>query len=507
MLPHALLILALLGGPAAVLAQHGEGARLGNDAVGNAAEVERRRAPAQPLDVLVADALANNLALQQRTFDLEASRHALTAARHRFLPALSVEARFTRAGGGRTIDLPLGDLFNPVYGTLNDLLAAQGEPAAFSTLENEEFRFYRDQEQATRLRIIQPVYQPRLNAAVRAQRYLVASKEAEVETYRRELVRDVKVAYFGYLQAERAFAVYVAAALLVAENLRTTERLLQADKVLSDAVLRARAEALTVAQQVTEARGDRDLARGYVNFLLNRPLDTPLEEPAVDEPPFEAAPLADAGARTALVLASDEEVPAADSTYLAVLQVTALEQRFELDGLDAALRAQEAAVDLQRADYLPSVAVALEGGIQGTSYGFGGDRPFYLASAVLSWTLFGGGAERAEVRQAEAELARVRTQRDEAALRIRLQVQEAFDAVRVARASQATAAERLAAAREGFRLTQRLVAEGRTGQVAFVDARTTLTSAALNLDVTRYALLARLAELEYAVGVATALLD
>ncbi|MEO1479126.1 MAG: TolC family protein, partial [Bacteroidota bacterium] len=83
---------------------------------------------------------------------------------------------------------------------------------------------------------------------------------------------------------------------------------------------------------------------------------------------------------------------------------------------------------------------------------------------------------------------------------IRLQVQDAYDAVRVARASLATAEERVAAASEGFRLTQRRVAEGQVNQVAFVDARTALTSAELNLNVTRYALLARLADLEFAVG-------
>ncbi|MEM6785007.1 MAG: TolC family protein, partial [Bacteroidota bacterium] len=152
----------------------------------------------QRLDAYVEEALGANLALQQRAFDLAASRHALAAARRQFFPALSVEARFSRAGGGRTVNLPLGDLLNPVYGTLNDLLAAEGQDPAFPTLANEEIEFLRDQEQDTRLRVVQPLYQPRLSAAVRLNRHLVASREAEVEAFRRALARDVRVAYFEY---------------------------------------------------------------------------------------------------------------------------------------------------------------------------------------------------------------------------------------------------------------------------------------------------------------------
>jgi outer membrane protein TolC len=453
------------------------------------------------LDAYVDRALASNLALRQQALSLDASRHALDAARRQFLPAFSVEARFTRAGGGRTIDLPLGDLLNPVYGTLNDLLVAQGGDPAFPMLANEDIAFLRSQEQDTRVRLVQPVYQPRLHAAVRLNRHLVASKEAEVEAFRRALVRDVKTAYFAYLQADRATVIFEASADLVAENLRVAERLRASDRALAVDVVRARAETYAVEQQAAEAVRDRDRARAYVNFLLNRPLDTPLD--AVDD---DAWPLPQPESwvppTTQPIAGTAEQAPGdpAFDEALAAMQDAAVSRRLELDQLDAAIRAGEAGVALGRAAYLPGLAVALEAGIQGESYGFDGEAPFYLASAVLSWTLFNGGSDRARVQEARAEVARTRAQRDEAALQIRLQVQDAFDAVRVARASLTTASERLAAASEGFRLTQRLVASGQANQVTFVDARTVLTSAQLNLNVTRYDLLARLADLEFAVG-------
>jgi len=39
-------------------------------------------------------------------------------------------ASYTKADGGRTIDLPLGDLLNPVYQSLNQLMGQQNSPAS-----------------------------------------------------------------------------------------------------------------------------------------------------------------------------------------------------------------------------------------------------------------------------------------------------------------------------------------------------------------------------------------
>ena len=63
----------------------------------------------------------------------------------------SLDARYTRAEGGREIDVPLGTLLNPVYSTLNDLLAAQGQPAQFPQIADQTINFLREREQDTRL--------------------------------------------------------------------------------------------------------------------------------------------------------------------------------------------------------------------------------------------------------------------------------------------------------------------------------------------------------------------
>jgi outer membrane protein TolC len=114
--------------------------------------------------------------------------------------------------------------------------------------------------------------------------------------------------------------------------------------------------------------------------------------------------------------------------------------------------------------------------------------------------LFDGGGDEARVRQARAQERQLVLRQEEVAQQIRLEVQQALDRLQTARASLATAQARAEAARAAFRIASRKRDEGVINQVEFVDARSTLTSAELNHNLTRYDAIARRAELEYATS-------
>jgi len=445
----------------------------------------------------VREALESNLALQQRAIGLRRSRAALREARGAYLPSLSVRARYSRAGGGRKISFPAGDLLNPVYETLNDLTAAQGAAAGFQPVENQDIPFRRDQEQRTRLRLEQPLFAPEIRAGVQARRHEHAAQKAAVEAYRQQLVRDVKTAYFKYLKTKRSVDIYEAAEGLMRENLRTSQKLRSASKVTPDVVMSARAEVLEIEQQAAEAEKDRALARSYFNFLLNRPLDAPING-QLKKASFNVAGLKD----TEVKLASLEPGAVAEVPGRSTLMSRGAGERAELDRLSAAVQAAEAQAASARSAFWPRVSVALDVGIQGESYGFTGEHPYYLGSVVLRWNLFNGFRDRARVEQAQLKAERLRRKRQETKRRIQLEVQRAAERLQVTRRSLKAARERARTAREAFRLTARRYEEGMVNQVALLEARTTRTRANLNMNITRCDYLTRLAELEYASGMA-----
>ncbi|MEM1125712.1 MAG: TolC family protein [Bacteroidota bacterium] len=441
---------------------------------------------------LVEEGLAQNLALQQRAFDLAQSRESLAEARGLFWPTVDLQARYSRAEGGRTFDIPVGDLLNPVYGTLNELLAAQGEPSAFPTIQNVSTPFLREQEQDTRLQIIQPLYQPQISRTVRLREQQMDIQRHGLDAYRQELILEIKTAYYDYVKAERAVAIYQSALDLVQEGARVNERLVAASTATHDALLRAQTEVLNVRQQVAEAERDRTLARSYVNFLLNRSLDTPLEM-------IESSDQVPALLGTSPFRFASAQVAAVDPVH--AWQEQAVQARPELQQVESAVQASMAATALEQSAHLPGVSLVMDLGIEGETYQLNNGGSFYMGSLVLRWNLFNGFQTRSRVTQQRIQTQRLEAQRAELGQQIRLQVREAYDQAATAyQMAQQTAAQRVRTAASTYRLVARRYEEGLAPYVDLLDARTTLTTAELNLNITQTDLLTRLAELEYAIG-------
>jgi outer membrane protein len=152
-------------------------------------------------------ALESNLGLRSEDLQVEGSAAALDAARARFFPELALAARYTWADGGRDITFPIGQLLNPAYQTLNELLAAQGAPPRFAPIEDVSFAFQRSREQDTRVTLRQPLYQPAIPAAVAAQRARLTGAREGRSAFARRLRRDVSIGYLRYLQARRTVGI------------------------------------------------------------------------------------------------------------------------------------------------------------------------------------------------------------------------------------------------------------------------------------------------------------
>jgi len=435
------------------------------------------------IDGYVTEGLRSNLALQTEALEVEKAVQALAEARARFLPELSLQARYTRAEGGREFELPIGTALNPVYSTLNEMLAAQGRPAPFPQISDETVKFLRDKEQDTRLILRQPLYAPTISAAVRAQRSLLGASTYRRMAIARTLRRDITISYVDWLKATSSTEIVAASEALLRENLRVNESLFANGKITEDQVLRAKAELLEVEQQKREAANLAVQAQSYFNFLLNRDLLEAIEA---------AAPPNTASERDAA---------------LEQLWSQALQRRPEISQVEQLKRASTEQVTLARKQKWPSLTLGLDAGTQGEEYRVGSGYNFGTASLIFTWKLFDGGGDNARVRQARAAERQLILRQEEVAQQIRLEVQQSFDRLQTARDSLATAAARVEAARAAFRIASRKRDEGVINQVEFIDARSTLTRAELNHNLTRFNVLARRADLEYATSAGDLPLD
>jgi outer membrane protein TolC len=436
--------------------------------------------PSEPFDVVIeryiAEGLQRNLALQSETLEVEKAAQALSEARARFFPEVSLEARYSRAEGGREFSLPLGSALNPVYSTLNEMLVAQGQEPPFPGIQDETVNFLREREQDTRVIVRQPLFAPAIPAAVRAQRALLDASSYRRMAIGRALRRDITLGYINWLKARSSVAIVQASEVLLNENLRVNQSLFDNGKITEDQVLRARAELLAVVQQKREIESLRTQAQSYFNFLLNRDLQASIE---ITNAPASASESARA---------------------LEQLWASALDRRPEVAQLERLQHASGEQVRIARHRRWPTLSLGLDGGTQGEEYRAGDGYNFGIASLVFTWRLFDGGSDAARVAQARASQRQLILREEEIAQQIRLEVQQAFDRLQTARASLATAQARAEASRAAFRIASRKRDEGVINQVEFIDARSTLTSAELNYVITQFDVLARQAELEYATS-------
>jgi outer membrane protein TolC len=420
-----------------------------------------------PMDALVEEAIRANRGLQERRLADAQSEAAVREAAALRRPTVSFDARYSRTDGV----LNLGDLVNPAYAALNQMTGSTDFPTDIDA------RLPLMQE--TKVRVAQPLFRPAIGHNVRLRRSLRGVQGAELAAATRQLAADVQGAYLQHARAARVVEVYAATLPLLAENLRVAERLVAAGRATPDAVFRARAE-LGEAEQARDAAGQgRQAAARLLNYLLDRPLDAPVEVGA------------DSLLAPALALTLDEA------------RERARTGREELRGADLGVQAAEAQGRIARAARLPALSLAVDYGIQGNRYELSRDADFAIASLVVEWSPWDGGATGARRTQATLEAERARTRRADAERQIDLQVRQAYEAAAVARAAIETARARVAAARRTFELVARKYQEGAAPQVEYLDARSAYTRAELNHVLTRYEYALRYVELERAAALRT----
>jgi outer membrane protein len=441
----------------------------------------------EAVDGLVADALAANLELDSATAGVAQRLAALDQARASYLPSLDFAARYTRANGGRTIEFPVGDLLNPVYATLNQLTGRSSFPA----VQNEEINFQRSREQDTHVSLTQPLYDARISAGHDAAQSQYAAASAGRVALAGRIERDMREAYYRWLQARAQIGIFDDTLELATENRRVNESLYRNGKITRDLVFRAEADQLEVEQQQLGAQNAERLAQSYVNLLRNAPFERALPIAAVTDPDIE---------RLRSNLAAQTAQP---NLKLGPLQDAAVQQRYELRQLDAISAAAAASERLARAAFKPQLGFAFDAGTQGETYAISADDRYLLASVVLKFNFFAGGGDMAGIAGARAAQREARSSRQLQEQQVRFQVQQALQDLEFTLASLGTAAKRVEAAAGAFRIASRKRDLGQINQAEYIDSRRAMTDAQLNLNLVRFAALGSLAELEYALGADT----
>ena len=420
------------------------------------------------LDEYISMGLRNNLALKQEDFALQKSMEALKEAKGLFLPYVSFNASYTFANGGRTIDVPVGDLLNPVYGTLNQLTDSQDFPAGLSNASEPILpnRFH-----DTRIQLRQPLFNTDIYYNYKAMSSLVSVQQAQRDAYEQELIKEIRTGYYQYLQTVEVLNIYDSTETVLKELVRVNESLVKNHKATKDVVYSAQFELSDLYGKVAEAKRQNYLTKSYFNFLLNRDLNDSI---LVDT-------------NIAFYQGALDEIDQ--------LQTQAVASRQELHQVLRALEANEYALKLNKGTKFPKLSVGGATGYQGFGYQFDGDQDYSLLQFDLEIPIFTGFQNNAKIQQSRIEVEKTQTRYAELREQIKVQVVDGYHNLQAARSIVASKTAAANSASESFKIIKRKYEENQVILVEYLEARTNFTNSQIGLVIANYDLLIREAQL------------
>jgi outer membrane protein len=419
---------------------------------------------AQPLlQNYIDEGLRNNIVVQQKALSLKQAENALTIARNQFLPSINLMGDYTSGDGGRSIALPVGDLLNPVYQSLNQLTQSD----AFPQIQNVEENFFPKDFYDAKVRTTLPIINSDLiiNRSIKSKQLLLA--DYELKAYKRQLTFNISEAYFKILSASEAVKIYEGALKMVAKNVEINESLKRNGKGLPAQVLRSKSELERVKAELNGAQNNFSNARKYFNFLLNRDLSS-----AVD------------------LDFSDIVKSEIDSVSLEI------RGREEVAMARIGNEINQSLVRMIQMKRLPKVNAFLDLGSQASNWQFNDQSQYYLFGVQLAVPLFQGLTNRLSINQSKLDLQSSTLAFQNTSRSFMLAAEIAFSDLQNAKATYRAAQEQLKSAQSYFNLVEHGYAEGLNSLIEFLDARNQLTTSQLLTNVRQFELLIAQKKLE-----------
>ena len=419
------------------------------------------------LNNYVQEGLKNSQTLKQQNFQLQKAVFALSEAKSLFKPNVNFNTTLSSAQGGRKIEIPLGDLVNPVYTTLNKLTQSNSFPQIQNTSEQLVPRDFYD----VRVRTTMPLINAELKYNQAIKQDQITMQQAEIQVYKRELVRDIKLAYINYLKATEAIKVYENALKILRESERVNESLIKNGSANPTVLVRTRNEISKIVAEFDNARGNQKNAAAYFNFLLNKDFT---EKITLDS-------LSKNGLNSELAEGHREELDKIQTGISINRQLLGINQSYKKFKIGASL-------DLGSQGRFAQIASA--------DKNFFAPNAFVLLGVSFDLPVYSFGRNQLKIKQSEMEIASLDAQLQQVRNQLDLQAELAKNSLNSAKEIYESKASQVNTAERYYRDMFRRYKEGNLNFIELLDAQTQITTAQLQQSISLYDVWIKWVELE-----------
>jgi len=417
------------------------------------------------LDEYIELGFQQNIVVQQKLISAEKALLSLQSAQSLYQPTFAFQGGYQTGEGGRSISFPVGDMLNPVYATLNQLTKS----SAFPQIANVETNFFPRNFYDVKLTSVMPIYNRDISINKEIQSQTLGIQKADIQVYKRELVKNIKTAYLNYLMAHKAIGIYQNGLLLAQEGKKINEKLLANGKGLPAYILRSENEVVQMASQLSEAEKQAESAKMYFNFLLNRELQTEIKT-------------------------NFDEQEALD--ILKKNQMADADQREELGMLKQAISLQQSVVKMNESFYLPKLNGYLNLGSQSSNWDFNQKSTYYLLGMQVDIPIFSGKRNLNKIKQSAMDVDMAKKSLDLTSKQVSLALQIAQKNLTQTWVAFRASQKQIDVANTYQKLIDKGYKEGVNTYIETLDARSQWTNAHLALNINQFKILIAAAQVE-----------
>jgi outer membrane protein TolC len=425
------------------------------------------------LNEYVSFGIKNNLEYQSAKANTRVYESKLDQANSAYLPRLTASTRYTRAGGGRSFDFPLGDMLNPLYAALN----------LPTRLQNISESFTLPEQQDTKLELIQPLFNMAIYYASNSSGEQYNAIKFEQIAKAQNLALDIRSAYYSFLTAQALVDIRKNALRLATENYEVIRKIYEADRAPKADVLRAEVLRLTSRQELQAAINTMNLAQNSFNRILNREFNATINYDSL---------------ATADLIKDMDNIrfkTDIDESYKLALSL-----RPELHQLASNAKSIEHAEKAITSDYYPNLSLVGDLGVQGEKYKFDNESRYWAVTLAASWNIFSGFETKYKQEELDAQSQAIQLTSENLKNLIKLEINNDISVIRDNIEMLEVSAKSYESSLENYRLVSERYREGLDPLIKLIDAQTSLSATESSFIMLYYSILTAKSKLDKAIG-------
>jgi len=421
------------------------------------------------LQKYIEEGIANNLSVKANDLEVSMQKNVIAQANTLWKPKLDFNGSYLLATGGRTLQFPIGDLFNPTYATLNQLTGTEQFP---TNLENVNTQLTPNNFIDAQLNASKPLINSAIKYNQKIQNQILKITKLDKNLTQRELKFDITQAYYNYLKSYKGIATLDESIVLLNELLDFNKTLVKYHKATKEVISDVEYRIADIKSQKVAIQEQQILAKSLLNLLVNRDLEEDVR-------------------RDPRVLNNyklfDED--------LASLKETARLNRTELKQIAQAEKLN--ALNTERIEKEGNPQLALFGGvgIQVEEFSLDGGGPLYTAGLSMSMNLIDGGNRKRRIDQIALENEKLRNDQAQLFQKIDIELTQLYYQIKTIESQIASTESALKSAEESYQILNTKYENDKLLLIELLQAENRITTTKLRLDILKYDHLIKQAEI------------